>query len=144
MVYSVLPENIILLQPTSPLRTGDDIDDCIKYYINSNCKSLVSVVHPHQHPLDMCYLDGENFYRLNIFKDNELDKGRQNYPNVWFIDGSIYIRDVEEFYASREVLCAETKIFEIPQSHGIDIDDDFSFSLGMSLIPDTAKTKEKL
>lgn len=37
------PTHLILLQPTSPFRTGDDIDSAIKIFELSNCKTLASV-----------------------------------------------------------------------------------------------------
>lgn len=37
------PTHVILLQPTSPFRTSNDIDSAIKIYERSNCKTLASV-----------------------------------------------------------------------------------------------------
>lgn len=37
------PTHVILLQPTSPFRTGYDIDSAIKVFERSNCKTLASV-----------------------------------------------------------------------------------------------------
>ena len=38
------PAHILLLQPTSPLRTSDDIEKAIKLFFDSEADSLVSVV----------------------------------------------------------------------------------------------------
>ena len=41
--YSNLPNNIVLLQPTSPFRDSEDIDRAIKLFKKSTKKTLVSV-----------------------------------------------------------------------------------------------------
>jgi len=133
-VYSIYPKNIILLQPTSPFRTMKDIDDSIEYYELKKSISLASVVSPHQHPLDMAYIENNKFKRLRVNNDDKLDKGRQFFPKVWFIDGGIYIRNVEELIRTKELFCEETCLFEIKQEHGIDIDDNYTLNLAKALV----------
>ena len=127
------PSNVVLLQPTTPFRNGNDIDKCIEFYTANNCNSLASVVEPHQHPLDMCYFENGKFNRIKINKRNALDKGRQKYPKVWFIDGGVYIRDVKKLFKSSEILCEDTKVVELDRSHGIDIDDYYTLQLARLL-----------
>ena len=39
----VLPDFFVLLQPTSPLRTKEDIENAIKSFIENECDALISV-----------------------------------------------------------------------------------------------------
>jgi|TARA_Y100000294_G_scaffold177874_1_gene205367 N-acylneuraminate cytidylyltransferase len=85
-VYKEKIDNIVLLQPTSPLRRIDDLDNAINKFIKDKADSLFSCVNLHPHvwrdrnskilPL------GHNPYkRLN----------RQNMPQTLIEDGSIYV-----------------------------------------------------
>lgn len=39
-------ENVVLLQPTSPLRVSEDIDNCLEWLMNNEVDSVVSVTSP--------------------------------------------------------------------------------------------------
>jgi len=137
--YNHYPENIVLLQPTSPFRNGYDIDLCIDHYEKLNAVSLVSVVEPHQHPMDMCYIKDGKFKRVNVFEDEVVNKGRQFYSKFWFIDGGIYIRNVNELLETREMFCESTKLVELDKDHGIDIDDEFTLKIARLLAQNNKK-----
>ena len=56
------PEFIVLLQPTSPLRTGRQIDEAIKLLSNaSDCNSVISVIRMDDvHPARMYWMEKES------------------------------------------------------------------------------------
>jgi CMP-N,N'-diacetyllegionaminic acid synthase len=83
-------DHIILLQPTSPLRTSQDIDDAVEKLIATNCDSVVSVVD----------VDGYHPFRMKRFVEDRLinfiDQGfedmrpRQILPRVYIRNGAVY------------------------------------------------------
>ena len=79
-------DNIVLLQPTSPLRKYNDIDNAIKKFINNKADSLFSCVDIH--PYIWRYRNS-NMVPLNyrLFKR----QNRQNIPQALIENGSIYV-----------------------------------------------------
>lgn len=72
---------IVLLQPTSPLRTAAHIDAAVALFEQTGADSVVSVVEvPHQfNPVSVLRLDDE---RLRPFLDAPTVAGRQHKPRV--------------------------------------------------------------
>lgn len=105
---------VILLQPTSPLRSAADIDAAVNQFINEKAESLVSVSFVQELPYDM--LDGSG----NILKSK-----RENYL---YLNGAIYIinmatlRQRRGFYFPRE-----TALYFMPKWRSIDVDDEEDF-----------------
>ena len=66
-----VPDWVVLLQPTSPLRTAEDIDAGIQLALLTGCDSVVSVREAAQHPFKMFCLDeGGNMELLAITNPN--------------------------------------------------------------------------
>ena len=91
-------DNIVLLQPTSPLRSINDLDNAISKFIKDKADSLFSCVnlHPYVWRYKKSKISplGHNPYkRLN----------RQNMPQTLIEDGSIYItkKKIYEFKKNR-------------------------------------------
>jgi CMP-N,N'-diacetyllegionaminic acid synthase len=121
--YNKLPANIILLQPTSPFRDENDITLAIDKFNKSNKKTLVSVSEPINHPAD-CILKSKDgrFKRLEVGK--ELSE-RQSFPEMFFIDGGIYISETNHFLETQNLIGEDPAIFITKQYNSIDIDTPF-------------------
>jgi len=132
--YKTLPENIILLQPTSPFRDSHDIDKAIELFNNSPKKTLVSATEISQHPGDCLSkgIDGE-FKRIEVNLNSTSLTGRQAYSETIFIDGGIYISNTSEFLLTNEMIGNNPEVLMILQSHGIDIDTSFDLNVARAI-----------
>jgi len=132
--YSSLPQNIVLLQPTSPFRNSKDIDRSLRMFENSPKKTLVSATETSQHPGD-CLTKNKD----GDFKKFEIDlisnnlSGRQSFPQTIFVDGGIYISDTHHFLSTNELMSDNPEIMMMPQSHAIDIDTDFDLKIARAI-----------
>ena len=73
---------ILLLQPTSPLRTSNDIDNSIKKIINNNFESLISISKNKK----------RNKFIVNINKNNTIKfKDEKNKNGFYYLNGAIFI-----------------------------------------------------
>jgi CMP-N,N'-diacetyllegionaminic acid synthase len=132
--YNMLPENIILLQPTSPFRTSQDIDEAIELFSKSPKKRLVSVTEPSQHPGDFLIRKNDrSLKRLELDLISDKASGRHAYPETFFIDGGIYIINTVEFLDSHDLIGNDPEILILPKSHSIDIDTLFDLDIARAV-----------
>ena len=96
---------VCLLQPTSPFRQPGFIDEAIKKFINNDSDCLLSVLKvPHEYNPHWTFLENENGTLKIATGENEIIKRRQDLPNAYFREGSIYItktailREKHSFY----------------------------------------------
>jgi CMP-N-acetylneuraminic acid synthetase len=118
---------IALLEPTSPLRNIDDIDNAIKELIEhqTEADSLVSVGEVHlEHPAIMKNIvDG-------YVKPYEADKTvfrRQDLNKVFFPYGVIYLSKTEEFIKQKTFYQERTIPYIIERWQNYEIDDIYDF-----------------
>ena len=95
--FAGYPDNIVVLQPTSPFRTGEDIDHAVHQYEESKAESLVSVSEVSQHPSDCITLDDRGRIARVQLDEDKTKAGRQAFEQVYFIDGGVYISSVQRF-----------------------------------------------
>lgn len=117
---------LILLQPTSPLRTSKDIDLAFEKLLNSEATSLISVCELEHHPYKSFNVD-ENGYLQGIINNKYPFYPRQELPKTFRANGSIYIIKVNEFIKNNSLLTSKTIHFEMSVDSSLDIDtmDDF-------------------
>lgn len=85
---------VILLQPTQPTRKTKQIDEAIERIIDYSYISLVSVSKVKEHPVLMRTIDSEGKLRAIINKSGVIR--RQDFQDVYKVDGAIYINDVKK------------------------------------------------
>ena len=96
---------VTVLQPTSPLRTAEDIVAAYKLFKDRDAMSVVSVCEMEHCPL-WCNTLGEDL-SLNNFIDMNNSKRRQDIPVYYRVNGGIYmlnmdvLDDLQQLYASR-------------------------------------------
>ncbi len=87
---------ICLLQPTSPFRELGFIDKAIEMFIEKNTDALISVLEvPQEYNPHWTFESNQNDTLLIATGEKEIIKRRQDLPNAFFRDGSIYISKVE-------------------------------------------------
>lgn len=80
---------VVLLQPTSPMRTVADVQQALNLY-NANLDMVVSVAEALSNPYYTCYETAPNGY-LHISKGDGLYTRRQDCPKVWEYNGAVYV-----------------------------------------------------
>lgn len=121
------PDIIILLQPTSPLRTTKDIDNAMELFLNTNCESVVSVCELKHSPY-WCF-EIEKGYLKSLFGDEYLRRRRQDLENVYMPNGAMYISTPENLRKYKGFYCLRTIPYIMPPERGIDIDNEVDFML---------------
>ena len=111
----------ILLQPTSPLRTSEDIDSAFLRFLNSKSSSLISVCSLESHPYKTFIVNDKGFLQGIINNDFPFFP-RQKLPIVYKPNGAIYIISVSEFLKNKSLFTDKTIHFEMSKMKSLDID----------------------
>lgn len=111
---------VILLQPTSPLRTSDDIDTAIESVIEADKDSLISVCECSENPILMRTIEREKLKPVLEFNGDNLR--RQELPTFYVFNGAIYINKVDMLQNKKEFVDENTMPFIMDSTRSIDID----------------------
>lgn len=114
-------EIIVILQPTSPLRTKEHIDQAIESLFTKNAQALVSVC-PAEHPpywMNTLPKDGcmANFWKQDLQRTN-----RQDAPQYFRLNGALYIAYVSWLDKMGEFIGDQTYAYIMEPKDSIDID----------------------
>ncbi len=131
---------LVLLQPTSPFRSSDDIDRAIERCLSTGATSLVSVTPASQHPSWMYHLDEDG--RLKHFLGDEPIARRQELPKVFALNGAIYVVSVPWLKEHRRLMDENTIGFTMPRRRSIDIDTALDFRIAEVLAADLLAEEE--
>ena len=120
---------LVLLQPTSPLRTVDDVQGAINLY-RSDIDMVVSVTRSHA-PAVLCSDNSEGFIRL-YFNKNAV--GRQALPEMYEYNGAVYVINVVSLLEKGLGGFTKSVKFVMNKQNSIDIDDIYDFTLVESIM----------
>lgn len=125
---------VLLLQPTCPFRTAEEIDLAVELLKNGDCTSVVSVKSVDgNHPFRMKRI--ENGYLSNFIDQGFEDmRPRQELPEVFIRDGSIYAILSCELLANGEMVTKECKPIISTSKRNINIDTIHDFYLAERLL----------
>lgn len=126
-----MPDSVVVLQPTSPLRNNEDIDTAIKLFYTHKCISLVSVCKDNP-----CWsLRIKNEYIKPLFNWSFLNnKRRQDLPELYRINGAIYISTAKGIKLRCSLLSKDTFAYVMPQDRSVDIDNKVDLEFAELLI----------
>ena len=111
---------LVLLQPTQPLRTTDDIDRAIELYYEKGKKGIVSISLVDDSPLLIRSIDTEGKL-VNLLSQNSTCR-RQDMPEYYKVNGCIYINKIDEI--NENTSFNDNKIpFIMTKEHSVDIDE---------------------
>lgn len=117
---------VMLLQPTSPLRTVEDIDRCIEKIIKFNAPACVSVTEPDTSPYWMYTLNCNDQIKPLIPQDTVAVR-RQELPTVYSLNGAVYIAKTDWLRHTKSFLTEETVAYIMPRERSYDIDTEEDF-----------------
>jgi CMP-N-acetylneuraminic acid synthetase len=121
-------EIICLLQPTSPLRTSEDIIACIDQLEKSGSGNIFSVCEAKASPYYTLIERNKNNDVIELSKASDAIR-RQDLPDVYEINGAIYAWKREQFISDPKALQPNSEIYIMPHERSLDIDTIFDFEL---------------
>lgn len=119
----------LFLQPTSPLRTSDDIKAIFRLAHQQNYKSVVSIAEATKSPNWMYSFD-KNTHKVEKYeREKALIPLRQNTRSLYHLNGALYFFQIEWLLKNREFITDATRGYIMPAYKSIDIDSKSDFLL---------------
>jgi len=126
-------EYVALLQPTSPLRNGLDIDNAFSLLKSAKATTCVSICEAKESPYWMYFLNKHNSI-AKILPDLPGDQRRQALPNVYTLNGAIYLAKIDWLLKAKTFIDESTIGYVMPQERSIDIDTAEDFQVAIQLL----------
>lgn len=137
MTYEV----VLLLQPTTPLRTTADIDNALEKLIVTNADSVVSFHQVEQgHPYYMYTMDDDRPKPL-LEVPGHITR-RQEFPTVFIRNGAIYATRRNVLVQQRTFYGQDIRAYVMPIERSINIDTEFDFVMAEFLLQYQLVSKE--
>lgn len=125
---------IVLLQPTAPIRTGKDVDNVIKMFLeDENLENVISVIELDDiHPARMYQID--TAFNLKPLNSNQEKKQRQSLNSVYLRNGCIYAITTKAFLEHQTLILKNKKAYIMPYSNWANIDSERDLIIAECLI----------
>lgn len=134
---------IVLLQPTSPLKTSDHIQEAIDLYIDKKASSVISVCEL-EHPIQWCNTLDKSLDMNNFLSKNVNNKRSQDLDQHYRLNGAIYILDTEKFKKHKTSIIPNSFAYIMEQYASIDIDTELDFTIAEAINLNKSNKHNKL
>ena len=125
-------DTLVLLQPTSPFRTADDITNAIALY-SPDIDMVVTVKEEASNPYYNCYeTDDEGF--LHISKGEGTYTRRQDAPKVWEYNGAVYVINVASLRKMPLGKFTRRRMSIMPAERSVDLDTPIDWLIAEKLL----------
>ena len=112
---------LVIFDPTSPLRTMNDIKTAIKIFDKKKPDLLLSVHESGHNPYFSMLEKKGKYYKLSK-NSNDNPGSRQQVPKVYEVNTIVWIYSRKAIFSEKRRIPKKTLIFETPVNRSIDID----------------------
>ena len=130
-----LPEKfdyLVLLQPTSPLRTANDIDRCVELCYQKKAPACVSITESEKTPHWMYELLEDHRMRP-VLPETEVLTRRQDFPQTYTLNGAVFVARAD-WISQNDFLGPDTIGYKMPRARSIDIDTETDLLLADTIL----------
>lgn len=123
---------VVLLQPTSPFRTAQDIDDCLQRAVTLAAPGCLTVAEVGKSPC-WYYTLAENG-TLTPWLADYSGQQRQQLPRLYLPNGAVYAARCAWLCRTRSFVGSDTQSLIMPAERSLDIDTAFDWQVAASLM----------
>ena len=126
---------VCLLQPTNPLRRGEDIDGAVELMERTGADSVISFVDVgEKHPARMKVIAEDGKVIDPPFAEQFEGKRRQELPKLYLREGSIYLTRRDTIMNEGSFKGRDCRAWIVPEERACNIDTPFDFFLADQII----------
>lgn len=133
-------DTVALLQPTSPLRTAEDICSGFDLLEKKEANAIVSVCETDHSPLWTNTLP-LNSSLEHFIKHDIISTPRQKLPTYFRINGALYIANIDYLLGADSIYSKECYAFIMDKEHSIDIDTEIDLELARVMLKSRNKSR---
>lgn len=112
---------VMVLQPTVPFRSAEDIREAVRMLEEKNAQAIVSVTEPEHSPYWCAELPSDGNMLVYHEKIQYLI-GRQRLPKQYILNGAIYLSRVDHLFNAGSIYESGCYAYHMPRERSVDID----------------------
>lgn len=125
---------VVLLQPTSPFRTVEDVERAVETFFREHPDMAVTVKEASANPYYNCFEADEATGGLRVSKGDGLLTRRQDAPKAWEFNGAVYVISPESLRAMPMGAFPRRLGVEMPAERSVDLDTPLDWAVAEALI----------
>lgn len=129
------PQYVVILQPTSPFRTSEDIDGSVRTALESNADAVASVSQSHDHPFLARRLTDDGALTEFVPCDVAYPR-RQVLPPAYSLNGAVFVHRCEAVTRTHSLNSEQTLAFVMPAERSWQIDTPWDFHVAELILRD--------
>ena len=131
----------VMLQPTSPFRKANHVDEALSMLIETGADTVVSICSVGAyHPLRMKKLVGKEKYLVNYIDQGlENMKPRQVLPDVYIRNGALYMSTRDSLYRDKALVGADCRGYIMDDTASINIDSVIDMQIAEQMMAENAQ-----
>lgn len=126
-------DTVALLQPTSPLRTAEDICQAYRIFTEKNANAVIGVCEVDHSPL-WCNTLPKDLSLTGFIKKEAGDMPRQMLKTYYRINGGIYIVKTDYIKQTDNIYEAGSYAYIMDKMRSVDIDDELDFAIAETVM----------
>lgn len=137
---SYVPDYVMCLQPTSPLRTFEDIEAVLQMARERQAEAVISVTPVDQHPRWMKTISEDGILHDYATSASPVTR-RQDLPPVYALNGAIYLIRFDLLMQNQSLYADQTLAYIMPAERSLDIDTPWELYLADLVLKDKIECK---
>ena len=129
-----IPDILINLRPTCPLRSEEDIDNAVKKMIDTGCDSVRTITEAKHHPYWMGKLKDDHLVPFIEGVDVQKYYQRQLLPDAFIINGGVDVMSAKNIIENNTLYGKDIRAVFMPSERSVDIDTPFDVQFAEFLL----------
>lgn len=136
-----LPEIMVSVPTTAPLRATEDIENCINHYISGKFDIVLAVTEANRSPYFNMVSIAENGQAKLVIENSGKYTRRQDVPEVFDITTVAYVVNPNFVLSNSSIFDGTVGVVHVPKERSLDIDTAYEFRIAECLINTIKTTK---
>jgi len=137
------PDLILLLQPTSPFRSSQDIDGALELQRETSADAVVSVT-PKLRPVQWLRKIDEQGMIVDVVINDTTNCRRQDTEQLYQLNGAVYVIKPDVLIREQTFYPFQTRAYIMPPERSLDIDTELDFLIAELLMSHQQQGREAL